>query len=755
MGLTAAGPDFGALIQAIPNPVVLVREDGTAAMNPAARSRLRQLGVAEDWRQLFDDDALLEVQQATSDAWRGETSSVSVKLRDVIAPGQVTVAPAGPGHALLHLQVGRDPMETALNLLDTLGLGVTVHGPDSTLLHANDRAQQILGLNLAQLTGRDAMDPRWRVIRPSGEPFPAEERAAMQAILTGQVQRNVAMGVFHPPSEAWRWLRVTAVPRRVPGSTQVRQVTVMFDDVTATQRTAAALRHSERRFRSLVEATAQIVWTASADGYFPPPQPGWEAFTGQTPAEYEGRGWLSAIHPDDRAHTLEAWKTAVESQDMYAVTHRLRRADGAFVPMRVRAVLVRDETGEIEEWIGTHSELRPVGDALPEDAAIQATLEDRVRERTERLAEVTRFSTLLLTAAGEGVFGLDARGVTTFANPSAARLLGYSIERMIGSRQHDLIHHHHADGTPFPVQDCPIHQTLSDGQVRRVESDVFWHAQGHAVPVSYVVTPTHDGQGAVTGAVVMVQDSTERLRAQQDLRAAVLELQRSNHDLEQFASVASHDLQEPLRTIGSYAQLLARRYEGQLDTRATQYLGFMESAVERMRSLILDLLAFARVSQGTTPMRSLALDDVMDKSAQNVEAARLLGGGTVSWETPHTVLGQPSLVTQLLTNLLGNALKFVPPERLPVVRVTSQAQGDMVQISVTDNGIGISEHDTERVFGIFQRLHSPEEYSGNGMGLSICRRIVEHHGGRLWLESTPGQGSTFHFTLPGAPTDSP
>ena len=145
----------------------------------------------------------------------------------------------------------------------------------------------------------------------------------------------------------------------------------------------------------------------------------------------------------------------------------------------------------------------------------------------------------------------------------------------------------------------------------------------------------------------------------------------------------------------------------------------------------------------------------MDKSAQNVEAARLLGGGTVSWETPHTVLGQPSLVTQLLTNLLGNALKFVPPERLPVVRVTSQAQGDMVQISVTDNGIGISEHDTERVFGIFQRLHSPEEYSGNGMGLSICRRIVEHHGGRLWLESTPGQGSTFHFTLPGAPTDSP
>ena len=755
MGLNAAGPDFSALIQALPNPVVLVREDGTAAMNPAARSRLQQLGVTEDWRQLFDSDALVEVHQATSDAWQGETSSVSVKLRDVIAPGQVTVAPAGPGGALLHLQVGRDPMETALNLLDTLGLGVTVHGPDSTLLHANDRAQQILGLSLAQLTERDAMDPRWRAVRPSGEPFPAEERAAMQAILTGQVQRNVMMGVFHPPTEAWRWLRVTAVPRRVPGSAQVRQVTVMFEDMTAAQRTEAALRHSERRFRSLVEATAQIVWTASPDGYFPPPQPDWEAFTGQTPAEYEGRGWLSAIHPDDRTHTLDAWKAAVESQDVYAVIHRLRCADGTFVPMRVRAVVVRNEAGEIEEWVGTHSELRPVDNALPEEAAIHAVLEDRVRERTERLAEVTRFSTLLLTAAGEGVFGLDARGVTTFANPSAARLLGYSIERMIGARQHDLIHHHHADGSSFPVENCPIHQTLADGEVRRVESDVFWHAQGHAVPVSYVVTPTHDGQGTVTGAVVMVQDSTERLRAQDELRAAVLELRRSNHDLEQFAAIASHDLQEPLRTIGSYAQLLARRYEGQLDARATQYLGFMESAVERMRGLILDLLAFARVSQGGGSPEPLALDDAMTASAQNVEAARLLAGGTLAWDTPHTVLGQPSLVTQLLTNLLGNALKFVPPERLPVVRVTSRLQSDMVHISVADNGIGIEARDTERVFGLFQRLHGPEQYTGNGMGLSICRRIVEHHGGRLWLESTPEQGSTFHFTLPGAPTDSP
>ncbi|WP_309569809.1 PAS domain S-box protein, partial [Deinococcus sp.] len=718
---------------------------------PAARSRLLQLGVPEDWRQLVDGSVLTEVQGAVAQAWLGETVSLTVKLQDMIAPGTATVAPGGPGAALLHLQVGRDPLAAALDLMGTLGLGVTVHAPDSSFLHANDRAQEILGVSLEQLTGRNAMDPRWRAIQPNGEPFPAEERATMQAIRTGQVQRNVGMGIFHPPSESWRWLNVTAVPRRTPGSAQVRQVTVMFEDVTEQKRTQTALRHSERRFRSLVEATAQIVWTANADGYFPSPQPDWEAFTGQTPVEYEGRGWLSAVHPDDRAHSLEAWKTAVDSQGVYATTYRVRRADGEFVPMRVRGALVHDDTGQVEEWIGTNSEVQAARDVTSDQQVLHAALEDLVHERTQRLAEVTRFSTLLLTAAGEGVFGLDASGITTFANPSAARMLGHSVERMIGSHQHDLIHRYHADGQPYPLEDCPIHKTLDDGEVRRVESDVFWHAQGHAVPVAYVVTPTLGEGGEVTGAVIMVQDITERTQVQEELRAAVLELQRSNHDLEQFASVASHDLQEPLRTIGSYTELLARRYEGQLDARATQYLGFMQGAVTRMRGLIQDLLDFARVSRSESPLRPVALHDVLTVAAQNVEAALLQGGGTLEWDTPDTVLAQESLVTRLLTNLVGNALKFVPPERLPAVRVTSVLEGTMVRVSVTDNGIGIDPEYAERVFEIFQRLNQREAYAGNGMGLAICRRIVEHHGGRLWLESTPGQGSTFQFTLPAAP----
>ncbi|WP_309569751.1 PAS domain-containing protein, partial [Deinococcus sp.] len=239
MGLNAVSPDFSALIQAMPNPVVLVREDGSAAMNPAARSRLLQLGVPEDWRQLVHTQALPAVSAAVAAACQGQTDTLAVKLPDMIAPGQLTVAPGGPGSALLHLHVGRDPLETALELLDTLNLGVTVQGADSRILYANGAAQHILGQSLDQLMARDSMDldPEWRAVHPSGEPFPGETRPAMVALQTGVVQRNVPMGIFHPPSGSWRWLRVTAVPRRVPGTAQVRQVTVILDDVTEAQRT--------------------------------------------------------------------------------------------------------------------------------------------------------------------------------------------------------------------------------------------------------------------------------------------------------------------------------------------------------------------------------------------------------------------------------------------------------------------------------------------------------------------------------------
>lgn len=512
------------------------------------------------------------------------------------------------------------------------------------------------------------------------------------------------------------------------------------------------LERSEQRYRSLVQATSQIVWNADTEGRFTTRQEQWEAFTGQTPREYSGNGWIEAIHPDDRAHTLRDWQEAVQSQQPYETHHRLRRHDGVYVPMHVRGAGVWDEEGRLKEWVGTHTDNSLQQAAEEALQHLNADLKDRVLARTQELSEVSRFMALLLTSAGEGIFGLDAEGRNTFVNPAASRLLGYSVSEMLGQPSHELLHHTRADGTPYPVHDCPICLTLKDGQQRRVESDVFWDKSGQPVPISYVVTATLGEDGQPGGAVVMFQDITEQLRSRAELEAAIESLRQSNTELEQFAYVASHDLQEPLRTLGSYAELLGRRYQGQLDERADQYITYMLGAVGRMRSLIQDLLAFSRVGRSGLNPEPTTLDSLMQETARNVEGTLQTTGGTLTWDTPGRVLGQPSLLVQLLTNLVANGLKFSRPGVPPVVRVTAREVGGEQRIEIQDNGIGIESEYHERVFTIFQRLYLRETYEGNGIGLAIARKIVTAHGGSLTLESVPEQGSTFIVTLPAAPT---
>ncbi|MDL2342828.1 PAS domain S-box protein [Deinococcus sp. MIMF12] len=653
---------------------------------------------------------------------------------------------------LLHLRDSRHPLEVAEELMDGLGLGLLVQAEDGRVLQANAAGQRLLDLSLAQMTGAVPAGGDWHVVSAAGERLSAGDLPTRAAQQTGEPQRGVLLGIV-VPGEAGetRWLNVTALPRHIPGTQQAKQVTTVFADVTREQSLRHDLERSEQRYRSLVEATSQIVWTTAADGTFGGPQPDWTAFTGQQEPEYAGLGWLMALHPEDRAAAGLAWAHALSTRSLYETEYRLRRADGTYLPMLARGVPVVSPGGQVREWVGVNQDLSAVKAAEAHLRAWGTELEGRVAGRTRELAELTRFSTLLLTAAGEGIFGLDRRGRTTFVNPAAARLLGHSIERLIGADQHALIHHRRADGSAYPLAECPIHQTLHDGQPRRCEEDVFWHAGGQAVPVSYVVSPTHDAAGELSGAVVMFQDISERQQARAGLEAAVRDLERSNAELEQFAYVASHDLQEPLRTLGSYAELLARRYHGQLDDRADQYLGFMVEAVGRMRGLIQDLLGFARVGRdggsGAVPT-AVSLDAALRQVAGNVGALLEATGGELTWDAPQTVLGHPGLLVQLLTNLTGNGLKFHREGVPPRVRVTAALAGEEVLIRVTDNGIGIAPEYHERVFAIFQRLNPRETYPGNGMGLAICRKIAEAHGGRLTLSSAPGEGTTFHLQLP-------
>lgn len=245
------------------------------------------------------------------------------------------------------------------------------------------------------------------------------------------------------------------------------------------------------------------------------------------------------------------------------------------------------------------------------------------------------------------------------------------------------------------------------------------------------------------------QEMTARLEAEAALNLANEELHRSNQSLELFASVASHDLQEPLHTITSYTELLARRYQGQLDGKAQQYIDFILDGTRHMHRMINDLLAYSRVGTRSREFSPVDLNAVLEQVLQRLKQALEKSGATVHRRDLPQVEGDEVQLAQLFQNLLTNALKFAKKDVPPVITITCEPSREGWLIGVHDNGIGIEERFFGKIFEIFRRLHTRQEYEGTGIGLAICKRIVEHHGGRIWVESTFGEGTSFYFTLRG------
>jgi signal transduction histidine kinase len=252
---------------------------------------------------------------------------------------------------------------------------------------------------------------------------------------------------------------------------------------------------------------------------------------------------------------------------------------------------------------------------------------------------------------------------------------------------------------------------------------------------------------AVRGALEEQKLRQERRQAQADFASKVEELARSNRDLEQFAYVAAHDLQEPLRMVSAYTQLLDQRYRGKLDENADKYIVYAVEGALRMQTLIQDLLAFSRVGRNGHGRTNTDCAAVVDEALQNLRAAVEESGAVITCRSLPSVNADRAQMVQLFQNLIGNAIKFRGPQA-PVIQISAEGNEGISVFAVADNGIGIAAEHVEVIFVIFQRLHTRIEYSGNGMGLAICKKIVEQHGGRIWVESNLEAGSTFRFTLP-------
>jgi two-component system, chemotaxis family, sensor kinase Cph1 len=347
----------------------------------------------------------------------------------------------------------------------------------------------------------------------------------------------------------------------------------------------------------------------------------------------------------------------------------------------------------------------------------------------------------VITSMSEALLLTDRTGHVVQVNPAACRLLECDERALLGKPFAEVCGSPDIPATPWRLLD-----RAPDGRLPYSDIEISTRA-GHIIPVSISVGVVRDRRGRITGMQAVARDITERKRAEEALAQQARELARSNAELEQFAYVASHDLQEPLRMMASFAQLLAKRYRGQLDADADEFIDYIVDGATRMQRLINDLLAYSRVGRRGKEFASITCAAVVEAACANLRASIEESGAVITVDPLPVIIAEETQFVQLFQNLIGNALKF-RGDRPAQVHIGAERLGDEWLFWVRDNGIGIEDQYAERIFMIFQRLHVRGQYPGTGIGLAIAKKIVEHHGGRIWVESKPGEGSTFYFTVP-------
>jgi PAS domain S-box-containing protein len=359
-------------------------------------------------------------------------------------------------------------------------------------------------------------------------------------------------------------------------------------------------------------------------------------------------------------------------------------------------------------------------------------LEIKVQERTAELKAASAYNRSLIEASLDPLVTINAEGKITDANTAAEKVTGYSAQELIGTDFADYFTEPDKARSGYEL-------VFQEGQVKNYELAIR-HKYGWLTPIIYNASLYRDEDGQVVGVFAAARDITERKRAED-------ELTRSNEDLQQFAYVASHDLQEPLRNVASCLQLLEKEYKNKLDPTADQYINYSVEGAVRMKALILDLLAYSRVATKGRPPERIDSELVLDLALKNLDSAIAETGAVITHDPLPTIRGDGAQLLQVFQNLIGNAIKF-RGDQPPQINVSAVKNKNQWTFSIKDNGIGIESRHLDKIFVIFQRLHKRSEYDGTGMGLAIAKKVIERHGGQIWVESEPGVGTTFHFTIP-------
>lgn len=439
-------------------------------------------------------------------------------------------------------------------------------------------------------------------------------------------------------------------------------------------------------------------------------------------------------HPDDLESSHQIHKKLVAQELTQAtVDKRYRHRDGHTIWATLAVAATTNSQGKVEHII---AQIIDRTQQLSTQAALQAG-----KEQLETI----------LNTMSEGLVVQDSTGAIIDSNPSAEVILGLSRDQLEGKTSVDPDWRAvKEDGSDFPGEEHYAMVALKTGEAQHGGIMGVHKPDGSLTWILVNSAPIILGDDEVSAVVSSFTDITELRKTTETLKTYSEQLERSNRDLQDFAYVASHDLQEPLRMVSSYVQLLERRYGEQLDDKAKEFIHFAADGAARMKELINDLLTYSRVGTQGDPFTQIEAEKLLGRALANLTVKLTASNAQVTHGTLPTVHGDAVQLTSVLQNLLDNALKYTTGA--PEIHISAEAvrdEGEKVwRFAVQDKGIGMDETNLEAIFTLFTRLHTRDKYAGNGIGLTICRRILERHGGRIWAESTLGQGATFYFTLP-------
>jgi PAS domain S-box-containing protein len=501
---------------------------------------------------------------------------------------------------------------------------------------------------------------------------------------------------------------------------------IVCHDIAARGLADDALREGEERFRTLANNISQLAWMADEKGYIFWYNQRWFDYSGTTLEEMAGWGWQKVHHPDHVKRVVEKISQCFQNGEVWEDTFPLRGRDGNYRWFLSRAVPIRDSQGKVLRWFGTNTDI------------------SASREAEKHLAHMEGRYRGLLEAAPDAMVVVNQGGEIVLLNVQAEKRFGYSRDELIGQKVKNIIPEGFAerliaDGTRSAAE--ALAQQIGTGielSGRRKDGSEF--------PLEIMLSPLESAEGILVTAAI--RDITERKKSEEHLVKMVGDLKRSNDELQQFAYVASHDLQEPLRMVASYTQLLAKRYKGRLDSDADEFIAYAVDGCNRMQRLIQDLLAYSRAGATAKELYEVSGEDALQGALTNLRITIEQSGTVVTHDSLPVIQTDDTQLALVFQNLVGNAIKYRSTE-VPRVHVSARKNGGHEWIfSVRDNGLGIDPKYFERIFILFQRLHGRNEFEGTGIGLAICKKIVERLGGRIWVESLPKKGSTFYFALP-------